>query len=832
MTLALIPETRAVHRLPTLMNHRRLPFRLLAIGMAVCRLSLAVAGAAGAPDARETLPLAPPPFQGRIGLTPESSRPAWPSQPTAPANAPNVLVVLTDDIGFGATSAFGGPIPTPALERLAATGLKYNEFHTTAMCAPTRAAMLTGRNHQAVGNGAVMEVATGYPGYWAGIPRSAATIAEVLKDNGYNTAQFGKHHNVPAWQASDAGPFDAWPTGLGFEYFYGFIGGETDQWHPVLYRNTVRVHEDKFDGKTTLDHELADDAIHWIHQQKAAAVDKPFFLYYATGSGHAPHQAPREWIERFKGSFDMGWDRLREQSFARQKAEGVIPPDAVLTSRPAELPAWDSLSEDQKHIDARYMEVFAGMVAYQDAQIGRILDELERMGQRENTLVIFMAGDNGASGEGSPSGTLNDLGLLANRVRENPQWVKSQLPLMGSERTSELYPAGWAWALDTPFQWMKQVASHLGGTRTGMVVSWPERIHSAGQLRSQFTHVTDIYPTVLEAIGLPMPTRVDGVEQQRLDGTSLAYTFDHPDAPERHATQYFEMTGNLGIYHDGWLANTKVRRLPWQQKAPEGASFENYEWELYDLKHDYSQSQDLATRYPAKLESMKALWLEEARRNQVLPVQDELGFSRAMQSVATHSPPQLSFSYWGGGLSVADGRAPSFTARSFSITADIEVPTNGSTGVLLARGSWFGGWSFYLKDGRPVAFEALSTQPGEQWKIEASQPIAAGPARIRFDFAMDAPVGLGKGGTLTISVDNRQVAQGRIERTILSSAGTNGESFDIGQDTGVPVTDDYPANGRYPGRIDKVQVDLAPIDFKALQAAAAAAEADARRRAQ
>ncbi|MBV9592438.1 MAG: arylsulfatase [Actinobacteria bacterium] len=806
-----------------------LPFPLLAISVAVWQIG---AAAADRPEGRQNLPIQQSPFQGRIGLTPQTSTPAWPSEPAAPGNAPNVLIVLTDDIGFGVTSTFGGPIPTPALDRLAGQGLRYNEFHTTAMCAPTRAAMLTGRNHQAVGNGAVMEVATGYPGYRTGFPRSAASLAEVLKDNGYNTAQFGKHHNVPAWNASVAGPYDEWPIGLGFEYFYGFLGGETDQWHPVLYRNTVRVPEDKYNGKTTLDHELADDAIDWIHRQKAAAPGKPFFVYYAPGTGHAPHQAPAEWIDRFEGRFDAGWDRLREEIFARQKSAGIIPGDATLTPRPAELPAWDSLSDVQKRIDARYMEVFAGMVAYQDEQIGRILTELDRMGQRNNTLVIFIAGDNGASGEGTPSGTLNDLGLLANRVRERPEWVQTQLQLMGSERTSELYPAGWAWALDTPFQWMKQVASHLGGTRTGMVVCWPDRIPSAGQIRSQFTHVTDIYPTVLESIGLPVPTRVNGVAQQRLDGVSLAYTFDHPEAPERHSTQYFEMTGNLGIYHDGWLANTKVRRLPWEQMAPEGATFSNYQWELYDLKHDYSQSQNLAARYPDKVEKMKALWLAEAKRNQVLPVQDALGFARAMQGIEAHAPEQLSFSYWGAGLSVADGVAPSFTARSFSITADVEVPAANTTGVLLARGSWFGGWSFYLKDGRPVAYEALSTQPGHQWKVASAEPLGPGPAELRFDFTMDTPFGLGKGGTMKISVNGLQVAEGRIERTILSSAGTNGESFDIGHDTGVPVTDDYAATGRFPGRIVKVQVDLAPIDIKALKAAAEAAEASARRRSQ
>jgi arylsulfatase A-like enzyme len=617
-------------------------------------------------------------------------------------------------------------------------------------------------------------------------------------------------------------PFDVWPNSLGFEYFYDFIGGETDQWHPQLYRNTVREPSVVYDGEHTLDHVLADDAIHWLHQQKAAAPDKPFFLYYATGSGHAPHQAPPDWIAKFNGQFDQGWDMLREQSFARQKTIGVIPNDAVLTPRPPELPAWSSLSPEQQRVYARSMEVFAGMVAYEDAQVGRVLDEIDRMGQRDDTLVVMIEGDNGASGEGSPQGTLNDLGKLANQIKESPGWMATQLDQMGGPHTSELYPAGWAWALNTPFQWMKQVASHLGGMRTGLIVSWPGHVAQPGGLRSQFVHVTDIFPTILDCVGLPAPETVNGVKQQRIDGVSLTYTFNDPQAPERHTLQYFEMLGNRGLYEDGWLANTKPRRMPWEPTPLPGDAFSDYQWELYDLKHDYSQSHDLAADQPERLKAMQAHWLKEAERNNVLPLDDRLGAVRSLASRVIHAPRASNFNYWGGDLSIYDEAAPSFVGRSFSITAEVTVPPQGAEGVLMARGSWFGGWSFYLKDGRPVAYETNSTQPHDQWKVASDAAVAPGRAVIRYDFAYDGG-GLGKGGVMHISIDGKEVASGRIERTIVSSIGTGGEAFDVGQDTGVPVTEDYKATGRFTGQIDRVTVDLGALDPELANAAAAVA---------
>jgi arylsulfatase len=778
------------------------------------------------PDPNVVLPRPPAPFAGKIGRTVSDSVPDWPKPVKAPAHAPNVLLILTDDVGFAAASTFGGPIPTPNLDRLAARGLKYNEFHTTALCSPTRAALLTGRNHHAVATATVVDVSTGYPGYWSVIPRSAATVAEVLKDNGYNTAFFGKHHNVPAWQASAAGPFDLWPTGLGFEYFYGFIGGDNNQWQPKLYRNTTAVDDHTHDSGQTLDHELADDAIDWIHNQKAAAPDKPFFVYYAPGSGHAPHQAPAEWIAKFKGKFDQGWDKTREESFARQKALGVIPADAVLTPRPAALPAWDSLDAEHKRLDARYMEVFAAMLAYQDAQVGRLLDELDRMGQGDNTLVIFVEGDNGASGEGTPTGVSNELGQMANGVHDSPGWLMDTMDHMGGPHSYELYPAGWAWAMNTPFQWMKQVASHLGGVRNGMVVSWPARIKQTGQLRSQFAHVVDIAPTILEAVGVPEPGVVNGVPQQRIDGVSLAYTFDQAKAPSRHTTQYFEMVGNRAIYQDGWLANTQPRRLPWEQKPQPGSVDTDYKWELYDLNHDYSQSKDLAALYPEKLTALKAVWEREAARNNVLPLDDNLGPSRAAQSRLTHASPRTDFTYWGKGISVSELAAPSFAVRSFSVTADLVLPTDHETGVVVATGSWFGGWSFYLKDGKPVGYEAFSQQPQDQFRIASDTALPAGPAKIRWDFTYDGG-GLGKGGTLRISVDGKPVAEGRVERTILISAGI-GETFDIGRDTGAPVSEDYRHQGVFAGDIRRVDVHLAPQGLFGPAVAKAKSDAEAK----
>jgi len=756
--------------------------------------------------AQDVLPRPPAPFAGKIGPSIDQSVQDWPHAVKAPKDAPNVVLILTDDVGFAATSAFGGPVPTPNLERLAANGLKYTDFHTTALCSPTRAALLTGRNHHQVGFGSLEDTALGFPAYDAIIPRNAATIGEVLKDNGYNTAFFGKHHNTPAWAATAAGPFDLWPTGWGFEYFYGFQGGDTDQWAPRLFRNTNRAPD--LPGGEILDHALADDIIHYLHNQQAADPARPFFVYFAPGSGHAPHQAPADWIAKFKGQFDGGWDALREQSLARQKKLGVVPADTALTPRPEALPAWDSLSPEQKKVDARYMEVFAGMLAYQDAQIGRVLDEIQRMGKADNTLVIFIAGDNGASGEGTPEGTTDEIGMLANGARDTTDYLLKHLDMMGGPKTYELYPAGWAWALNTPFQWMKQVASHLGGVRNGMVVSWPARIAAHGQIRTQFSSVIDIVPTILEAAGLPAPRVVNGVEQQPVQGTSLAYSFADAAVAERHTTQYFEMIGNRAIYHDGWLANTKVRRFPWVQMKPEGPAETSYQWELYDLKHDFSQSHDLAAAQPAKLKEMQDLWLEQAKANQVLPLDDDFGVRRSLAHTTAYATGRTDFTYWGKDISIAQGTAPSLALRSFTVEAKIKVTDARQTGVLVADGSGFGGWAFYLKDGVPVAYEAISQNPADRYRIAGSAPLPKGAATVTFRFERDPQPATG--GTMHIAVDGKEVGQGHVDRTINITAGL-GETFDIGSDTGATVSDEYPGAGAFAGDIDSVAVHLGPV---------------------
>lgn len=761
--------------------------------------ALAQAAPLPAPAAvdRAVLPIAPQPFRGVANPTYRDSRPFYPPQVTAPAGAPNILLIMTDDVGFGAASTFGGPVPTPNLDRLAARGLRYTRFHTTAMCSPTRAALLTGRNHHAVGSGIVTDTASGYPGYDGSIPRSAATIAEILRDNGYSTALVGKHHNVPSREQSPAGPFDHWPTGLGFDHFYGFVGGDANQWQPVLYRGTEPVSDQPPPGQT-LDRLLVDDAIHWVHTQKAAAPDKPFFLYLAPGSAHAPHQAPPEWIARFRGQFGGGWDELRAATLRRQIAGGIAPPGTRLTPRPTEIPAWSSLSPEEQQSDAHMMEVFAGMLAYQDHQIGRLLDELGRMGLSDDTLVMFIEGDNGGSPEGGLLGTLNEIGTLANGVQETPASKHAMLDRMGSPDTFELYPVGWAWATNSPFQWTKQVGSHLGGTRNGLVVSWPEHIHDAGGIRTEFGHVVDVAPTLLEAAGLPMPRVVDGAAQQPLDGVSLAYTFDR-DVPEKPRTQYFELLGNRAIYKDGWMASTTPARMPWKFGGS-GISPLDYRWELYDLRHDYSQAVDLAAKEPGRLADLKALWTKEAERNQVFPLDDRQG---DRSNGVPPAKPRTHFEYWGGGISVNQPVAPMLGVRSFSMDADVVIPAQGADGALVATGSRFGGWSFYFENGRPVVAHAASIQQGGQYRIAATAPIPAGPAHMHYEFASRGP---GAGGRLTISVDGRQVAAGDIGKTAIIMASI-GEPFDTGRDTGAPVVD-YPNGSRFTGSISRIVVDL------------------------
>jgi len=761
-------------------------------------------------DPRLTLPEPwPTPFQGVVSPDPEQSRKDFPRLPTAPAGAPNILLLLIDDLGFGASSTFGGPVPTPNLDRLAAAGLRYNQFHTTAMCSPTRAALLTGRNPHNVGTGALTDFADGYPGYSSFMPKSAATVAQVLRGNGYSTAWFGKNHNIPTGQLSAAGPFDQWPTALGFDYFFGFIGADTDQWHPQLFRGVSRAPDG--DGNEVLDKRLADDAIDWIHNQKAAAPDKPFFIYYAPGTAHTPHQAPADWIAPFKGKFDLGWDAVRQATLARQKALGIVPRGAELAPRPSFVPAWNTLSADEKRVQARYMEVFAGMLAYQDAQIGRVLDELQRMGQLNNTLVIFVDGDNGADAAGGPAGALTEVGEMANKRSTLAQKL-AHIDEFGGPNVQQNYSAGWAVAMNTPFPYYKQIASHLGGTRNGLVISWPSKITHPG-LRSQYHHVIDIMPTILEAAQISAPDAVDGVKQKQIDGVSMKYSFEDPTSASHRQVQYYEMLGNRAIYDHGWLASTTPIRQPWRLSSDPTANqnlSETYKWELYDLTKDFSQTQDLAAREPKRLEEMKALFASEAKRNNVYPLDDRTGFDRSGAMRRVYASHRDHYAYWGKNISLTGDVAPPLANRAFAIEARIHASSAQSTGVLAAVGSRFGGWSFYLKDGHPAVVENLVGMPEDEFRLVAPEPAPGDrPTTIRFAFSYDGG-GVGKGGAVSIAIDGREVANARLPQSIVVAGGLT-ETFDIGLDRGVTVTDDYAGNGAFAGSIEKLTVDLGPV---------------------
>jgi arylsulfatase A-like enzyme len=758
------------------------------------------------------LPKPPPPFTGTIGSTVKESKPDFPKALAAPQGAPNVLLIMTDDTGFGAASTFGGPIPTPALDRVAASGLRYNAFHTTALCSPTRAALLTGRNHHSVGFGNISEFATGYPGYDSILPKSAGTIANILVDNGYNTSWFGKNHLIPDWLESPDGPFDQWPPSLGFEYFYGFLGGDTDYWHPALFENTHAVLPPFGDPNYILIHDMGDRAINWIQMQHAIAPDKPFFMYFAPGNGHAPHHASKDWIAKFQGKFDMGWDQQREITLAKQKELGIVPPDTVLTPRPKEIPAWDSLSDDQKKLYAHMMEVYAAAVAQSDYEIGRVLDSLQESGQLDNTLVIYIEGNNGASAEGMLEGVTNEMGEL------DPETLAFKLSVMdqlGSDRTYNHYPVGWAHAMDTPFQWTKQVASHFGGTRNGMAISWPKGIKAHGEIRPQFQHVTDILPTILEAAGVQAPTMLNGTAQMPLEGSSMVYTFDDAKAPTHPGTQYFEIVANRGLYHDGWMASTTPLRLPWvvQGVAPNP---DDYPWELYNVTEDFSQSHNLAQENPAKLEELKALFMSEAAKHNVLPIDSSFA-ERANPALRPgFNSGRTDFTYYPGMIRIPEANAPDIKNKSFQISADVEIPDGGADGVLATQGGRFGGWALLVLDGKPMFAYAFSDQDGEKYpeqhksktRFIGSDTLTPGKHIIAFDFAYDGG-GIGKGGMGTLTVDGKKVADGRIEITQPLRFSLD-ESFDVGMDTGSPVIDEYDAKMpfKFTGTLDKVQIKL------------------------
>jgi len=737
---------------------------------------------------QETLPKPEPPFHGKIGRTVRDSTPDFPKGVEAPKGAPNILLILTDDVGFGASSTFGGPIQTPTFQRLADSGLRYNMFHTTALCSPTRAALITGRNHHTNASGVITEMATGFPGYNSLVPKSSGSVGEVLKENGYNTSWFGKMHNVPDWMSSQAGPFDLWPSGLGFEYFYGFIGGDSDQWHPALYENTRPIEPYLGNPNYILDHDLADKAIAWMQMQHALAPSKPWFLYYATGTAHAPHHAPNEWIAKYKGQFDQGWDKVREETLARQIKLGVVPTNTQLTKRPEQIPAWDSLSDDQKRLYAHMMEVYAGALSYADNQIGRLLDAVEQSGQLDNTLVIFIMGDNGASAEGSLQGTTNEVGTAGNGVQESLPYLLSMIDELGGPKTYNHYPVGWAHAMDAPMQWTKQVASHFGGTRNGMVISWPARIKDKGGLRSQFCHVIDIVPTMYEATGITPPTMMDGVKQKPLEGVSLVYTFDSPKTPTRHTTQYFELVGNRAIYKDGWMASTTPLRLPWVTIGQE-PNPDDFKWELYNINEDFSQANDLATKYPGKLKELQSAFDVEAKKYNVYPLDSSFA-SRADPAIRPSlTRGRSEFTYYPGMVRIPEGSAPDFKNKSWTLAAEVTIPDSGASGVLATIGGRFGGWALLMRDNKPEFAYALSNQPDHKYRIISDQPIEAGNHIIRVKFDYDGG-GIGKGATAALLVDEKQVAQGKIPRTIGVRFSLD-ETFDVGEDMGTPVLEDY-----------------------------------------
>lgn len=744
----------------------------------------------------------------RVGRTvADSHPPEWPAAPQAPKGAPNVLVILTDDIGFGTTSAFGGPVQTQAFDALAKEGVRYNRFNTTALCSPTRASLITGRMPHNVNMGNVTNLPTGYDGYTTVIPKSAGTVATILKENGYNTAMFGKSHLTPDWEMSPAGPFDRWPTGLGFEYFYGFLSADTSMWNPNVYENTRPVDLPPNNPAYHFDADIADKAIHWLREQQAAAPDKPFFVYYAPGTAHTPHHAPKEWLERYRGKFDMGWDKLREETFRRQKQLGIVPRDAKLTPRPDSLPAWDSLSAEQKRVYARLMEAFAAAVAYSDHETGRVIDEIRRSGEFDNTLIIYIQGDNGSSAEGGMHGLAFEQSTITGRAEDFAE-LSEHLDDIGGPLMYNHIPAAWAWATNTPFPWWKQIASQLGGVRNGMVVSWPREIAHGGGMRSQYAHVSDIMPTVLDAAGIKAPDVLDGVPQKPIDGISFRYSFAHPSAPSQRRTQIYEMMENFGIYHDGWLAGTLPKRGAWEAGAAGNRRLDlgpdQRQWTLFDLDKDYSTAVDLAKTNPKKLKELQDLFWAEAARNNILPIHD---YSEGTQGRPTVGGNRLRFEFLLGLARLNEDAAPHTIGRGFTIDSDVIVPEGGASGVMIAQGGRFGGFAFYFKDGKPAFhYNAVGR---DQFGVRSDTPVAAGRHTVSATFAPDERRP-GTPGTLTIFVDGKAVASGRIGRTVAGWM-SHTEGLDIGRDTITPVSTDYSvADSAFTGTIEKVVVSLEP----------------------
>lgn len=782
-----------------------------------------VTGTLGSPSATTTidgkqLPAPYPAFGGVIKEKASESTPWWPPRIVPPKSAPNVLLIMTDDQGFGAPSTFGGVIPTPAMDRIAEEGLRYTNFHSTSLCSPTRAALITGRNHHSVGFGVVGEIVTGYPGYDSIIPLEKGTIGRTLKDNGYATSWFGKNHNTPGYQSSQAGPFDQWPSGMGFEYFYGFVGGDASQWQPNLFRNTTAIYPFEGNPGWNLETAMADEAIQHIKQLKELAPDKPWFVYYVPGATHAPHHPTKEWVDKISAMhlFDEGWNKVRETIFANQKRLGIMPDNAELTPWPDGLPKWDSLSEEEKKLFIRQADVYGAYLAYADNEIGRVIQAVEDLGELDNTLIIYIGGDNGASAEGMVNGTPNEFTTfngVSVPVKDQFLWY----PFWGSERTFPHFAAGWAWAMDTPFKWVKQVPSHFGGTAQGVAMAWPGHIPAGGGIRRQFSHVIDIVPTILEATGIPAPDSVDGIKQQPIEGTSMVYTWDeaNADAPTRHTTQYFEMLGNRAIFNDGWVAATVPATLPWELSAATPPDvITGYKWELYNVDDDPTQNRDLAASRPDKLKELQDLFYSEAAKYNVLPL-DNSTLTRWNAPRPNLTAGRTEFSYSGELSGTPASAAPSILDKSYTITAEVDIPEGGAEGMIVTQGGRFGGYGLFLSKGEfgfdrghVVFMYNLLDLKRTTWEGPYLEP---GKHTIVFDFKSDGP-GLGKGGTGVLSVDGKEVAHNTLDHTIPVTFPED-ETFDVGLDTRTPlalVEYRYESPFRFTGKLDKLTFDLKP----------------------
>ncbi len=767
---------------------------------------------------RSELPIPDPQFKGVANRTLVGSKPDFPRAITPPKGAPNVLLILVDDAGFGNASTFGGPCQTPTLTRMAAEGLRYNRFHVTALCSPTRAALLTGRNHHAVGFGSIAEFAGGWPGYDATWPKSAAGGAKILQENGYTTAAFGKWHLTPDNQQGPAGPFDRWPNGLGFDYFWGFLGGESGQYDPVIEENNTCIGVQK--GKDYyLPTDMANRAINWIRDQKAQSPEKPFFIYYATGASHAPHHVPKEWANKYKGKFDQGWDKLREETFARQKKLGVIPADAKLTPRNSAFPAWDSLPEDQKKLYARQMEVYAGFQENCDHEIGRVIQSVDDLGIADNTLILYIFGDNGSSMEGTETGSFNEL-TMQNGIHLTPE---QQLKLIqayggieawGGPNYQPHFACAWAWAGNTPFQWGKQVASHFGGTRNPLVVRWPNRIKDKGGLRTQFTHCIDVVPTILEAAGIPAPKKVDGIPQMPMHGTSFLYTFDDAKAKSRHTQQYFEIFGNRAMYKDGWLACARLDRTPWRvdpeemKKYAPGSGWDpdKDKWELYNIDEDFSEADDLAAKYPEKVAELKKLFWEDAEKYHVTPLMGGLALFFGFPPPAAE---RTKFTYYPGTENIASGMIPNIYNRSYAVSADLDIPKDGTEGVIVAEADIMGGFSLYVQDGK--LHYTYSLMGVKVTTLTSKDKLPTGNVEVRYEFTADKPGSPGTGGRGKLFVNGKEVAENKLEHTVFARFSSY-SGMDIGKDNGEVVSPTYKAKApfAFTGKIGKVVFDLEP----------------------